>query len=1042
MARVRPIKTNFTNGEVDPLITMRSDLQLFLNGAAYMRNALPFPQGGFRRRDGLEFMTVIPPSGTKPIGLVSLGDGASGSGYVIGELLTLVGGTFSTQAAQVRVIALSGTGITGVQMVATGDYSIVPASPAATTSDGAGTGATITITDVNLQDVLIPIDFQFSVSQNYLVLFGISRWYVFRKEDTGSGANQLVFTGHDNVYDNEQLKEITWTQSLDVMLIFQKDLPIRQLSRTGETSWTFTEFAAVNLPSFAFGERQTADITVTYTDPTVVGDARNIAIAPGTWPADADGKYVRILATSDADGQNFSSYFRIISGQGTATVSAEILALPTVLKATTSYKVGGLDWLLEELEWSFSHGYPRCGIFDQGRLITAGTKDRPQTVYSSRAGDIFDFNSGSTDDDFGFTVTADTGEQSTIQNIFRGRHLQFFADNSEYYVPISELDPITPTNMLMRQTSQVGSLQGIQVFEVDGTVYFAQRGGGSFREFSFVDSVKAYDSNIVSLFSSHLVRNPADISLKKSLNTEDGNYIWVVNGDDNSLSAFSLLKSELINAWSNHTTEGEFRHTAVLDQTTYFHTRRWAGGVIKDTGNVLDLLESQGANPNPQGSGLSGDGTTLIVIDNMTDKAYEYALNFDNSLRRVIYTGNSFDLSNETGSPKDIVLQPFTGKKMFIIDLTSGEIIEYDLDKPNTLIDGNVTDSTFRLDFQSELPSGTGFDISQDGLRVIISATAADKIDTWTLNTAWTFEDGYTHDDQELDITSIDTSPQDVKWSHDNLRFFVAGSEKEKIFQFTMPTEFDVANAVVTAEFDVSDIDGNPFGLGFSQDGKTLIFCGTENDRVYELSLTNDTQFGERFDVIEFFQSGLKFDNAVCVQSGITTPVTQITGAVQLANEEVGIIIDDVIYENQVVSSTGALTFPISAKYNYQVGLPFPNVFIPDEDNELVDTGFNVLVRTLPADILFNEGTNMGKQKRVVSCTVRYDKTQGFYLQGYQVPFRSLPDILDRPIPLQTGQKELRGLTGYDEFGQITIGQIEPLDMTVLGLGYDLSTGV
>jgi len=61
MARVRPIKTNFTNGEVDPLITMRSDLELFVNGAAKMRNVVAFPQGGFRRRDGQEFMTAIPP---------------------------------------------------------------------------------------------------------------------------------------------------------------------------------------------------------------------------------------------------------------------------------------------------------------------------------------------------------------------------------------------------------------------------------------------------------------------------------------------------------------------------------------------------------------------------------------------------------------------------------------------------------------------------------------------------------------------------------------------------------------------------------------------------------------------------------------------------------------------------------------------------------------------------------------------------------------------------------------------------------------------
>ena len=80
MARLRPIKTNFTNGEVDPLITMRSDLPLFQNGAAKMRNVLPFAQGGLRRRDGLGFATAIPPGvQVKPIGIVNTGINGGGS---------------------------------------------------------------------------------------------------------------------------------------------------------------------------------------------------------------------------------------------------------------------------------------------------------------------------------------------------------------------------------------------------------------------------------------------------------------------------------------------------------------------------------------------------------------------------------------------------------------------------------------------------------------------------------------------------------------------------------------------------------------------------------------------------------------------------------------------------------------------------------------------------------------------------------------------------------------------------------------------------
>ena len=183
---------------------------------------------------------------------------------------------------------------------------------------------------------------------------------------------------------------------------------------------------------------------------------------------------------------------------------------------------------------------------------------------------------------------------------------------------------------------------------------------------------------------------------------------------------------------------------------------------------------------------------------------------------------------------------------------------------------------------------------------------------------------------------------------------------------------------------------------------------------------------------IEFFNEDLKFDGGVIV-TGLGAPVTVVNDLEFLEGESIGVIVDDILFANETVVS-GSISLPIPATNSYQLGIPFPDI-----ENE--ETGVNVLVETLPADLLLSEGSVMGKKKRVTSCTVRFVDTQGFYLQNIQVPFRNLPDVLDVPIPLQTGQKELRGLLGWDEFGQIKITQKEPLAMKVLGLAYDLSTG-
>ena len=768
MARIRPIKTNFTNGEVDPLITMRSDLELFANGAAKMRNALPFPQGGFRRWDGLEFMTQIPPTDDPtPIGVVDLiiDIATAGTGYAVNDIMSVDGGVvLDTSPARVQVEKVVGGAITALILLDSGIYSTGPASQQGLTNISSSGSDAEVIFSLETQDVVQLVDFTFSVDQNYLIVFTVSRFYIFRKEETGGIPNKEVFQGL-HPYNNQDLEEFTWTQSLDVMLIFHEAHPIFQLTRIADSSWTFAPFTLTNIPSFAFGEVQTSDLSVDLPTTPKVGDSATITSTGSDFPEAAVGNYIRIFGSADSSGEDNSSYYKIITRTSFSIVVAEILILPVT--TTDPVEVNGVEWLEEEPSWSAARGYPRAGTFFQGRLVIAGSGQRPNTLFTSRAGDINDFNNGGLADDLGITVTADSGEISTFQKIYPGRHLQIFSDSAEFYVPISEAEPITPSTISLRRTTSVGGIQGIPVFEVDGAVYFIQRGGRSMRQFVFVDGEKAYSADTVSLFSSHLIRNPRDAAFKKSLNTEDGNYIWVTNREDGTLAAFSLLRSELINAWALRTTDGAFHHVAVLDQTSYFHMKRSPGG------------------------------------------------------------------------------------------------------------------------------------------------------------------------------TDIDT--------------------------------------------------------------------------------------------IEFFNKDLRFDSGVFV-TGLSSGISSVSDLDWLADETVELIIDDIFYGSFDVSAGGDLTFPVEAQSSYQFGLPFPDI-------EGEETGTNVLVETLPADVLLAEGSKMGKKKRIVTCALRFIDTQGFYVQNIFVPFRTLPEVLGVPIPTQSGDKELKGLLGWNDLGQIKITQKEPMAMTILGMAYDLSTG-
>ena len=115
-----------------------------------------------------------------------------GSNYVIGVLLNVDGGS-GPFLAQIRVESINDSGvIQTATLFKPGAYTAVPASPVSTTSTGAGTGATFSYATTETLTVVRLVSFEFDIDENYLIVFTAPTVFIFRKEDTGSGPNQLV----------------------------------------------------------------------------------------------------------------------------------------------------------------------------------------------------------------------------------------------------------------------------------------------------------------------------------------------------------------------------------------------------------------------------------------------------------------------------------------------------------------------------------------------------------------------------------------------------------------------------------------------------------------------------------------------------------------------------------------------------------------------------------------------------------------------------------------------------------------------------------
>ena len=71
---------------------------------------------------------------------------AAGTGYAVGDTITVTGGIYSQQATY-TVATIGGSGaVTGLTTVSNGVYTVVPGTPASTTTSGNGTGLTLTLT--------------------------------------------------------------------------------------------------------------------------------------------------------------------------------------------------------------------------------------------------------------------------------------------------------------------------------------------------------------------------------------------------------------------------------------------------------------------------------------------------------------------------------------------------------------------------------------------------------------------------------------------------------------------------------------------------------------------------------------------------------------------------------------------------------------------------------------------------------------------------------------------------------------------------------
>jgi hypothetical protein len=572
MARIVQFQTNFSVGELDPLLRARTDLQQYQNALESAENVTIQPQGGAKRRAGLEFIYNF------------------GSSFTSFKLIPF---EYSVNDSYLLVVV-------------TGRIYVFKNGVLQTNINGSGndyiTASAITAGIIDQLNYIQAVDTLILVHED------LEPQRLLRNSDTDWTVGVLPLTfipKHAYVLDTH---EPTFTITPSGI---EGNITITASSVTTDngtaqaggidtiTLKSATSFTSDDQPNGMFieitagtGSGQTRHVE------DYVASTKVLTVYPdwNTAP-DATSQYeIKAFKPAAVD-----EYLNVVNGFGRARYVEYVS--DTQMKAYVEvpfFDTGAIaagDWESEhgyEDVWSAVRGWPRSAAFHEGRLYFGGSSSRPNTVWGSKVIDYFNFDVGTGLDDESVEATINTNQLNVITTLNPGPDLQIFTTAGEFVVSQLGNEPVTPTNFLVKPQSRIGSRPGVPIEDLKGSTIFVQRQGKSLMSFQFSDTTSSYSASNLSVFSSHLLKGPVDMSIRRATSTDETDRLFLVNGDDGSMTVYSVLQEQNVVAPSKFTTDGDFIAIANEIAETYTIVKRTVLPyatctiTVSDAANIVD----------------------------------------------------------------------------------------------------------------------------------------------------------------------------------------------------------------------------------------------------------------------------------------------------------------------------------------------------------------------------------------------------------------------------------------------------------------------
>jgi len=551
------IQRSFSSGEVAPALYSRVDTTRYATGLKKLRNQYVMRHGGATNRPGTKFIGEVKDS-TKAVRLIP---------FVFSDAQTYVlefGDQYMRVIKQGDYVMLTSQAITAISNA---NPCVVTYSGSDTYANGdviyvsgivgaIGTylnGRTFKVANVNTGANTFELDYMDGANVNSTSMGSY----------TSGGTLEEVYT-ITTPYVEADLPTIQFAQSADVMTLVHPSYAIRELTRTGDASWTL---AVANLGDNLNCGLDTLTLTgypgtayhYTITGIDEFGQESVAIIGPA---ATFGTNTVPSSATPVTVGWN-------LKGGSTAPLSYNIYRSDTGLLGTYGY-IGYTDGTstsfvdrgvppdfstnppIDTDPLNASGDYPSAVAYIQQRRWFASTTNDPEKVFASRVAAFgYFYKTSPIADDDRIIFELSGNRVAEVRHLVDLGSAVLFTNSSEYALQ-GDNGFVTPVAINPKQYSKNGA-STLSPLIIDSTALYVQARGSAIRDLSFDFQVDGYRGNDLTIFASHLVDGYTIDDW--AFQAIPHSVVWAVRGDGTLLS-LTYVREQQILGWATHDFDG------------------------------------------------------------------------------------------------------------------------------------------------------------------------------------------------------------------------------------------------------------------------------------------------------------------------------------------------------------------------------------------------------------------------------------------------------------------------------------------------------